>query len=38
MYAVIEKGSKQYRVSAGDVIEVAKMPAQVGDKVELSAC
>jgi large subunit ribosomal protein L21 len=35
MYAVIEKGSKQYRVSAGDVIEVAKMLAQVGDKIEI---
>lgn len=34
MYAVIENGSKQYRVSEGDVIEVEKLSAAVGDKVE----
>ena len=35
MYAVIETGGKQYRVSEGDVIEVEKLEAAVGDKVEL---
>lgn len=27
MYAVFETGGKQYRVSAGDVLEVEKLPA-----------
>ena len=35
MYAVIVTGGKQYRVAEGDVIEVEKLDAQVGDKVEL---
>jgi len=35
MYAVIETGGKQYRVSEGDAIDVEKLPYQVGDKVEL---
>lgn len=35
MYAVIESGSKQYRVTAGDVIEVESLPLQEGDKIEL---
>ena len=35
MYAVIETGGKQYRVSEGDVIEVEKLEAAVGDKGEL---
>lgn len=34
MYAVIETGGKQYRVSEGDAIEVEKLPYQVGDQVE----
>jgi large subunit ribosomal protein L21 len=34
MYAVIETGGKQYRVSEGDVINVEKLPNDVGDKVE----
>lgn len=34
MYAVIETGGKQYRVSEGDAINVEKLPYQVGDKVE----
>jgi large subunit ribosomal protein L21 len=34
MYAVIETGGKQYRVSEGDAISVEKLPYQVGDKVE----
>jgi large subunit ribosomal protein L21 len=35
MYAVIESGSKQYRVAEGDVIEVEQMPVEVGKKVDL---
>ena len=35
MYAVIETGGKQYRVSAGDAIKVEKLPYEVGDQVEL---
>jgi large subunit ribosomal protein L21 len=35
MYAVIESGSKQYRVAEGDVIRVEKLPVEVGKKVDL---
>lgn len=34
MYAVIETGGKQYRVSEGDAISVEKLPYAVGEKVE----
>jgi len=34
MYAVIETGGKQYRVSEGDAINVERLPSQVGDKIE----
>ncbi len=34
MYAVIESGGKQYRVSEGDAISVEKLPYEVGEKVE----
>lgn len=34
MYAVIETGGKQYRVAAGDTIEVEKLPGEVGSEVE----
>lgn len=34
MYAVIETGGKQYRVSEGDAIKVEKLPYEVGDQVE----
>jgi large subunit ribosomal protein L21 len=30
MYAVIETGSKQYRVSAGDKLEVERLPVEAG--------
>ena len=33
MYAVIETGGKQYRVSEGDTIDVEKLPAEVGAEV-----
>ena len=35
MYAVIESGSKQYRVAEGDVIEVESLPIEAGKEVEL---
>jgi len=34
-YAVVETGGKQYRVQAGDVVEVEKLAADVGSTVEL---
>jgi large subunit ribosomal protein L21 len=33
MYAVIQTGGKQYKVSQGDVIEVEKLDAQPGAEV-----
>ena len=35
MYAVVKTGGKQYRVAPGDVIAIEKLPAEVGDEVEL---
>ena len=35
MYAVVETGGKQYRVQAGDTLEVEKLDAEVGASVEL---
>ncbi len=34
MYAVIETGGKQYRVSEGDVVRIEKLEAQAGAAVE----
>jgi large subunit ribosomal protein L21 len=34
MYAIIETGGKQYRVTAGDVIEIERGPRVDGDRVE----
>lgn len=36
MYAVVETGGKQYKVSVGQVLEVETLAAQAGDKVELN--
>ncbi|MBO4573619.1 MAG: 50S ribosomal protein L21 [Clostridia bacterium] len=36
MYAIIENGSKQYRVSEGDVVKFEKLNAEVGEKVEFN--
>jgi large subunit ribosomal protein L21 len=36
MYAVVRTGGKQYRVAAGDVLEVEKLDGAVGDTVTLS--
>jgi large subunit ribosomal protein L21 len=35
VYAVIETGGKQYRVAAGDIIDVEKLPAETGAQVQL---
>lgn len=35
MYAIVETGGKQYRVSPGDTFEVEKLPAEKGTMVEL---
>ena len=35
MYAIVCTGGKQYKVSEGDVIEVEKLNAEVGTKVNL---
>ena len=35
MYAVVETGSKQYRVSVGQTIDVERLPAEAGSDVEL---
>ena len=34
MYAIIENGNKQYKVSEGDVVRFEKLGANVGDSVE----
>lgn len=36
MFAVIECGGKQYKVTANEVIRVEKLDANVGDKINLS--
>jgi large subunit ribosomal protein L21 len=33
MYAVLETGSKQYRVSAGDTLEIERLPVEAGKTV-----
>lgn len=35
MYAIVETGGKQYRVSQGDVVRLEKLTAQEGEVVEL---
>ncbi len=37
MYAVIETGGKQYRVTPGDTIEIEKLPWDVGAELELNS-
>lgn len=34
MYAIINSGGKQYKVSTGDVLEVEKLDGKKGDKIE----
>ena len=33
MYAIIDNGNKQYKVSEGDLVKVEKLSANVGDEV-----
>ena len=33
MYAIIDNGNKQYKVSEGDLVKVEKLSANVGDQV-----
>lgn len=33
MYAVIRTGGKQYRVQEGDVVNVERLPGEVGDNI-----
>jgi large subunit ribosomal protein L21 len=35
MYAVMKTGGKQYRVTAGDIVEVEKLDGEVGDSITL---
>lgn len=35
MYAVVRTGGKQYRVAAGDILEVEKLDGSVGEMVTL---
>ena len=35
MYAVVRTGGKQYRVEPGTILNVEKLPGQVGDAVKL---
>ncbi|MBM4429282.1 MAG: 50S ribosomal protein L21 [Chloroflexi bacterium] len=35
MYAVVESGGKQYKVSVGETISVERLPAQPGETVTL---
>lgn len=36
MYAIIENGNKQYKVSEGDVLKLEKLPAEVGAEVSFN--
>lgn len=35
MYAIVETGGKQYKVSAGQVLDVELLPQDIGEQVEL---
>ena len=35
MYAVVKSGARQYRASVGDTITVERLPAEVGQQLEL---
>jgi large subunit ribosomal protein L21 len=35
VYAVVETSGKQYKVSAGEIVEVDKLSLEVGEKIEL---
>ncbi len=35
MYAVVETGGKQYKLQVGDVVDVERLPAELGQSVDL---
>ena len=35
MYAIVKTGGKQYKVEPGTVVSIEKLPAEVGEEVEL---
>jgi large subunit ribosomal protein L21 len=35
MYAIVETGGKQYQVQAGQIVDVERLAAEVGQEVEL---
>ncbi len=35
MYAIVSSGGKQFKVSKGDVLDVALLPAEAGSQIEL---
>lgn len=35
-YAIFKTGGKQYRVSAGDVLEIEKLPVETGATIEFT--
>ncbi len=35
MYAIVSSGGKQFKVSKGDVLDVALLPAEVGSQIDL---
>ncbi|MBV9592413.1 MAG: 50S ribosomal protein L21 [Actinobacteria bacterium] len=37
MYAIVKTGGKQYKVAVGDVVEVEKLDAAIGESVALPA-
>ena len=36
MYAIVENGSKQYKVEVNSIVKLEKLNGNVGDKVELN--
>lgn len=36
MFAIVKTGGKQYKVAAGDLVQVEKLPVEAGKPVELS--
>ena len=37
MYAIVKTGGKQYKVAAGDYLNIEKLDAEIGDTVALDA-
>ncbi len=36
MYAIVRSGGRQHKVAVGDVVDIDKVTAEVGDSVELT--